>query len=187
MPYKSATLLPMPSTKPTQDREEKRAELIGAARRLFVEDGYEATSMASLARAAGVAPNTIYWYFADKDAVLIAVLDAVLGDALTEYASVAQSPPADQLVWVIDQLQQVRRLVGTVHARIDRSPALDAWHTAFHAGAEDLLRTVLGPRDDPAALEADVTIAVLASEGLLSHSLPREQCRMICERLTAGE
>ena len=81
----------MPANRRQQDREEKRAELLAAARRLFIENGYEATSMAALAKAAGVAGNTIYWYFADKDDVLIAVLDAVLSDALAEYEQVASA------------------------------------------------------------------------------------------------
>jgi AcrR family transcriptional regulator len=176
----------MPSTKPHQDREEKHAELVAAARRLFVEDGYEATSMATLARAAGVAPNTIYWYFSDKDDVLIAVLDAVLADALADYEAVAGSPPGEQLFWVVEQLEQVRRLVTTVHARIDRSEALNAWHAAFHARAEGLLREVLGPRVDPATVDAEVKIAVFTIEGLLTHGLERDQRQAICERLTAG-
>ena len=42
-------------------------EIIAAARTLFIETGYEDTSISRLAAAAGVAPNTIYWYFKDKD------------------------------------------------------------------------------------------------------------------------
>ena len=126
----------MPANRSRQDREEKRLELITAARQLFIKDGYEATPMSALAKAAGVAGNTIYWYFGDKDDVLVAVLDAVLGDAMADYQEVAAQPLEEQLLWVVDTLQQMRRLVVTVHSRAVQSPAVDEWHTAFHLMAE---------------------------------------------------
>jgi AcrR family transcriptional regulator len=175
----------MPPTKPRQDREEKRAELVDAARRLFVEDGYDATSMAALARAAGVAPNTIYWYFGDKDDLLIAVLEAVLADALAEYAHVAERPMVEQVLWTVGRLQALRGLVTTVHARIGRSAALNAWHDAFHATTEGLLRASIAHAVPAEALDAEVRIAVFTVEGLLTHALPEPDQRAICERLAA--
>ena len=61
----------MARNKRPQAADEKRAEIVAAARRLFIDAGYSATSMSRLAKEAGVAPNTIYWYFGDKDDVLI--------------------------------------------------------------------------------------------------------------------
>lgn len=173
----------MPSTKPSQDREEKRGELVAAARRLFIADGYDATSMAALARAAGVAPNTLYWYFGDKDDLLIAVLDAVMADSLAEYAGVADRPIAEQMLWTVRQLQQLQRLVTTVHARIGRSEALSAWHDAFHATTEGLLRASIERTVPAAAIDAEVRIAVFSVEGLLTHPMSEPDQRAICERL----
>ena len=174
----------MPANRPRQDREEKRLELITTARRLFIEDGYEATPMSTLAKAAGVAGNTIYWYFGDKDDVLVAVLDAVLGDAMADYQQVAAQPLERQLLWVVDTLQQLRRLVATVHSRAVQSPAVDEWHTGFHLMAESLFRSALeqagltGPNVD-----AEVKIGVFTIEGLLSHGLDDADQQAICRRL----
>jgi AcrR family transcriptional regulator len=44
----------------------KRATLIKAAERLFVEKGYEATTMDEIASAAGFAKGTLYHYFTNK-------------------------------------------------------------------------------------------------------------------------
>jgi len=174
----------MPANKRQQDREEKRAELLAEARRLFIGDGYEATSMAALAKAAGVAGNTIYWYFTDKDDVLVAVLNAVLSDVLAEYEEVATAPLEDQLGWVVQQLQQMHRLVNTVHARAAHSPAVDAWHNGFHTLAEGLFRTTLERVGvDGADVEAEIKIGVFAIEGLLSHGLDDAQQQAICRRL----
>jgi AcrR family transcriptional regulator len=90
---------------------------VSAARRLFIDDGYEHTPMTNLARAAGVAGNTIYWYFTDKDDVLIAVLNEVMNDAVGACQEIAARPLEEQLLWALGQLRDMRRLVTTVHAR----------------------------------------------------------------------
>ncbi len=175
----------MPANKPHQDREGKRDELIAAARHLFVQDGYDATSMAALARAAGVSPNTLYWYFANKDDLLIAVLDTVLVEALADHQSIAAQPLRQQLLWTVEQLQQMRHLVTTVHARIGESAALHTWHENFHAATEGLLRAALQQRLPAPAIDAEVKIAAFAVEGLLTHQLDAEQQRAICRQLAA--
>ena len=78
----------MPRNRRPQDREEKRAEIVVAARRLFVEEGYDAASMTRIARDAGVVSNTQYWYLQDKDSIFIAVLDAVLADSMASYSEI---------------------------------------------------------------------------------------------------
>lgn len=174
----------MPANKRQQDREAKRGELVAAARHLFIGNGYENTSMATLAKAAGVAGNTIYWYFADKDAVLLAVLDDVLTEALGDYGRVATEPLEDQLVWVVRQLQQMQRLVNTVHARAAHSAAVDEWHNGFHAITEGMFReTLVRAGVDHAGIDVEVKIGVFAVEGLLTHGLDDEQQQAICRRL----
>ena len=174
----------MPSTKPLQDRDEKREELVTAARALFITDGFEATSIAKLAGTVGVTANTVYWYFDDKDALLVAVLDAVLAEAWAEYERVATRPLDAQLEWVVDQLRQMHRLVTTVHARIGRSPTLSSWHDNFHALTEGLLRAALQQSGAaPENLDADVKIGIFTIEGLLIHDLDQPQRRAVCRRL----
>lgn len=182
----SCRALLVPRNKRPQDRAEKRDEIVDAARKLFVEDGYEATPMGRLAKEAGVTPNTIYWYFKDKDEVLVAVLVAVVADALADYQAVADRPIADRLLWVVGQLQSVDRLVKTVHARVDRSPAVDAWHTGFHAFAEGLFRQEVAQIPGAAPVtEAEVQVVVFTVEGMLMHPLSPEEQRVICEALAA--
>ncbi len=174
----------VPRNKRPQASEEKRAEIVAAARELFVDAGYEATPMGRLAATVGVSANTIYWYFADKDDVLIAVLDAVMTDAWAEYQSVAAEPIAARLLWVVRQLQQMNRLVSTVHARAERSPAVAQWHNNFHLLTASVFRFELESSGaDPATLDAEVTIGVFAIEGLLTHPLDEDQQRAICDVL----
>lgn len=48
-----------------------------------------------------MAPNTIYWYFGDKDDVLIAVLDSVMADTWPQYQQVATEPIPARVLWVV--------------------------------------------------------------------------------------
>jgi hypothetical protein len=79
---------------------------------LFIDAGYDATPMGRLATTAGVAANTTYWCFDNKDNVLIAALNDVMADAWTQYQSVAAEPISGRLWWVVHQLQQMSRLVA---------------------------------------------------------------------------
>lgn len=54
--------------------EARRAEIADVALRLWAETGFDQTSVAAIAREAGVAKGTFYLYFESKDALLLDVL-----------------------------------------------------------------------------------------------------------------
>ena len=53
----------------------RRGQILGAATRVFAEKGFRRATTREVARAAGVSEGTIYNYFEDKDALLMAILD----------------------------------------------------------------------------------------------------------------
>jgi len=176
----------MARNKRQQAADEKRAEIVAAARRLFIDDGYESTSMSRLAKEAGVAPNTIYWYFGDKDDVLIAVLTAVLADVWPQYQDVAGEPIAARLLWVLRQLTEMSRLVTTVHARVEYSPALAEWHRNFHLITGSVFRYELESAGvSTPTVDAEVTIGIFTIEGLLMHDHGEAEQRRICDVLAS--
>jgi AcrR family transcriptional regulator len=59
-----------------RQREQTRAAVIDAAGTRFVEQGYAATSIAEIARTAGVSPETVYATFGSKRELLRAVVHA---------------------------------------------------------------------------------------------------------------
>ena len=174
----------MPRNRRPQDREEKRVEIVLAATTLFTESGYDETSMSKVAAAAGVTTNTIYWYFDDKDALLVAVLDHVLGSALADAALGHDQSWVDQMLWAVDRLEQYRRLVTVLHARTAISPLIDTWHDGFHSLVDSLL--VDGFRRAGIA-QADLVpmarIGVFVVEGLLMHPDLGQDRRAIVEAL----
>jgi TetR/AcrR family transcriptional repressor of mexJK operon len=61
---------------------QKRAAILAAARELFLADGFDRASMDAIAAAAAVSKRTVYDYYGDKRALLLAVVEqalAVLG------------------------------------------------------------------------------------------------------------
>lgn len=68
------------SRRKAQSRE-TQAQITEAARKLFMERGYAGASIESIAREAGVAPETVYALFGNKRAILARAVDvAIVGD-----------------------------------------------------------------------------------------------------------
>lgn len=57
----------------------KRAAILGAARELFLAEGFERTSVDAIAALAQVSKRTVYDYFGDKRALLLSVVEQALG------------------------------------------------------------------------------------------------------------
>lgn len=69
---------------PQQKRSiEKKENILDAAMRIYLEQGYLNTSTAQIAKAAGISTGSVYAYFEDKKDILIACLYR-FGDTLTK-------------------------------------------------------------------------------------------------------
>jgi AcrR family transcriptional regulator len=176
----------MPRNRRAVDAEAKHRDLVAAATGLFLADGYDATPIAAVAKEAGVTTNTVYWYFADKEQLLIAVLDTLVDETWRNYRRVARRPPAGRLSWVVGQLQQVSQLIATVHARIEHSERLNDWHDGFHEAVRHQLHSeieALGIAPDRVDIEADIVVFTI--EGLVTHHHDKRRVDAICEAITS--
>ena len=90
-----------PPTRPAlRERYDRRREQVVAdAARLFAERGFQATSMAELTAATGLAAGGLYHYIDGKDDLLIAICDELLEPLLTQAREIvaAEAPPVEQL------------------------------------------------------------------------------------------
>jgi AcrR family transcriptional regulator len=127
-------------------RRETRGRIADAALRLFLEDGYDATTVDAIAEAAGISRRTFFAYFASKDEVVAAwqaaAWDAVLADLL------AVSPDENPLDAVravlvahasLYESEQMRAIDGLMHA----SESLAARKPASYAMQERSLYETL--------------------------------------------
>jgi TetR/AcrR family transcriptional regulator, ethionamide resistance regulator len=74
------------SSRPSGD--DRQMALLATAERLLADRTLREISINDLARGAGISRPTFYFYFASKDAVLLALLDSVVDQALTAHGDV---------------------------------------------------------------------------------------------------
>lgn len=179
----------MPRNRHDRTRQAKRDEILAAASSLFLAQGYDGASMGRIAAAAGLTPNTLYWYFGDKDELFVAVADLYLHRLLQQHATVAERPLEEQFVWLVDALRPVRHLVATVHARVARSPRVAEWHSGFHRQMEALFEEQLTIEVSGARRDAEVAAITFALEGAVTHDLgagaTTALCHVLVQRLAA--
>lgn len=71
-----------------REREEMRLRILEAARKLFLDNGYEKTSIRSIADAIEYSPATIYLYFKDKNELLFALHQEAFQKLIEEFSNV---------------------------------------------------------------------------------------------------
>jgi len=135
-----------------------RREILGAAQRLFEENGYAATTMAAIADEAGVALKTVYLAFETKSGLIRALWDTLLrGEpdiAVAQqpwYLEVLQEPdPVRQLQLNARNStvvkQRVANLLRVIRDGASGDPDVDAlWqliNTDFYANQREIVRSL---------------------------------------------
>lgn len=110
------------SGRQAQARETRR-RIVAAATELFVGQGYAATSVAAIAAAAGVAPQTVHAAFGTKAALLGAAVDVALaGD--DEPVAVFDRPDARSVLSSTSAGDAAARLAATATTLLERAGAL---------------------------------------------------------------
>ncbi|MCW0183258.1 TetR/AcrR family transcriptional regulator [Zavarzinia sp.] len=88
---------PVPPVRRRLAAEERRSQILAAARKLFIEEGVEKTSMRRIASLAGVTPTLIYHHFADKEALLLTVCQAFFRGLIeANEAAIGMVPDEDE-------------------------------------------------------------------------------------------
>jgi AcrR family transcriptional regulator len=130
--------------------------------------------MASVARAAGISSNAVYWYFSSKDELLAAVLRRRQKQAFSRLEAKSAAPLQEQALAVLAELDSIASLTATVHERAEHSPAVAEVHGAFHAEIGAKLREgfeTSGLAEHDASMAAAALIAMV--EGIHLHSPAR--------------
>lgn len=105
-----------------EQAERTRALVLAAATDLFVERGYQGTSIVAVAERARVAPETVYGHFGNKRTLLgEAVRRAVRGG---ETAPVPEQKAPRAIAAATDQREQVRLFAVDIAQRLERAAPL---------------------------------------------------------------
>lgn len=162
------------SEPPTKGEQTRHAILTAAIER-FGRDGYRATSVADIARDAGVSGTLAYAYFPNKEALFLAAVDedaaAVIRDGLSVIGEPGTPDWRQSLIFTlleaVDRHPLARRLLAglepDVTERVLEIPALSELRKAV---AERLREEQLGgtvrPDIDPASIANGIVSIVLS-------------------------
>jgi TetR/AcrR family transcriptional regulator, cholesterol catabolism regulator len=91
-------------------------EIVQLAEQRLREGGYEALSVAALARQLGLAQNAIYWYFPSKDHLFVAALEQMLREIAARKPS-REVGEVERILWFTDQFQALSHLRGAMNER----------------------------------------------------------------------
>jgi AcrR family transcriptional regulator len=177
---------PYTSTLRAEQARNTRARIVEAASTLFTAQGYPATTLDEVARAAGVATDTVLHVFGSKRALLRAVLDvAVGGDAQAVQVLDREGPQAMRRE--SDQRRQIALLAAGMTAQLERiRPLDDILRSAAVVDAEARgLRDDLQLRQRRAAMTQIVTW--IAANGELRNHMPLDDAAAIVWTLTSPE
>ncbi|MEV7323647.1 TetR/AcrR family transcriptional regulator [Streptomyces sp. NPDC093970] len=107
----------------------RRAQILDAARRCFLRDGFHSTSMQDLFAESGLSAGAVYRHFASKDDMILAIAEENMREVLTLVHTVATTRPGGSVGAV---LAEVLDLVSARSAEHDTSRlAVLAWSEAL--------------------------------------------------------
>lgn len=141
--------------------EERRAQIVRGLQRVMAERGYERASVGAIARAAGLAPGLVHYHFANKEAILLALVEHIadrLEQRLERRLQVAGSP-WERLDAFIDALLALDQ---------DADPEAVACWALIGADAQrlpDVRALYQGAVERQVARLTDLVAEVLAAEG----------------------
>lgn len=77
----------------------RRDEILLAAKKLFLKEGYEATTIRRIADVVGVSAPALYLYFRDKEAIMLALCDQTFGHLIERMSEIEKRgmPPIERL------------------------------------------------------------------------------------------
>jgi AcrR family transcriptional regulator len=156
-------------------RDARREQILAAARRCFLRDGFHETSMQDLFAESGLSSGAVYRYFASKEDMILAIAEENLRDVTALIHALATSRHGEGLGAA---LAEVLEVVRDKHAQSDlgamavlvwsealRSPALakqfDVMLGQMRADLADVVRAHQARDGLPREANADALTALL--------------------------
>jgi AcrR family transcriptional regulator len=174
----------MPRTRTDIERVAKEAEILDAAQRRLRDGGYDALSVAAIARELGIAQNAVYWYFPSKDHLFVAALERMLRDI------VARKPPRQRsleskVLWFAERLAELQDVRAAMHERARVSPVVADFAVRLNDTWRRMLTNVIRSRVPEENLEVTADTLLATLQGALFQPMePARRRRLIRHALT---
>ncbi|MBJ7328447.1 MAG: TetR/AcrR family transcriptional regulator [Solirubrobacteraceae bacterium] len=129
--------------------------IVDAGARVLVAHGYEGASTNRIAAEAGVSPGSLYQYFPNKDAIVLAVVQAyrerIERDIADELTKMLDDPPDDVVPGIlgalVDALSREPEILRAIVEKVPHHTGLDTF-AQFERRIGDLMRGYLMMRRD---------------------------------------
>jgi len=153
--------------------EEKRQQILQAASRCFMRDGFRGASTSNICAEAKISPGHLYHYFSSKEAIVRAMAESRLAQAAEHLGTTARGPDVvTAFLEVIESGVGVREpsanaLMLDLLAESARNPAVGGIlrenHREMRTLLADLLRTGQERGQIDLTLDPDVATSILVS------------------------
>ncbi|WP_018501517.1 TetR/AcrR family transcriptional regulator [Parafrankia discariae] len=175
----------MPRNRQEVPREERIDALLAVAEQQFLARGFAGTSIAEIARAAGIEPGSVYWYFRSKDHAFAAVLNRLLDGEVDRIAELP-GEAAQKLFAALDSVERRRTLHPCVAERAPHAPPIMEYHERLHEWLHGLALSAVAdlvPEPDH-EIAADAVVATI--EGGLANPAPSRPTSHLVRYLLAS-
>lgn len=175
----------------TQNKEERRAQILNAAGRLFARFGLKKTSLEDIAESVGLAKTSIYYYFPKKEDLFKAVIQNESETLLLKLREAINQSPTPQLkirAYFITRMEYLKELMNlyqlTSPEARELMPMIERERNRFFKSEKDLMLEILTEGIDKQIFEIGnpefASVAVIASMRGLEPALLLYQDRDLC-------
>lgn len=146
-----------------RQKEARRAAMLGAAARLFSQEGYARTTFEEIAAAAGFGVATVYKYFPSKERIVIALLQPDWDRMAVRAERIIEQPPPDPAEAMVRLISTYGELGGhnwasrellrlVIFPGLGNRGVLRSWVIDSDRRAQQLIRALLRKQQDCGAL-----------------------------------
>ncbi len=168
----------MPRTRPELNREYKIIEILEVAERRLQEGGFEALSMAGIARDLGLAQNAIYWYFPSRAELFVAVLRRIL-EGIAARKPRGKVDVVERILWWTDQFAPLYAFHSAMQEQARESPVVADFARQLDEVLDRMLANAFRGRVSEGQLPLAVDSFRVTVTGAYAQGLSRQRRRKL--------
>jgi AcrR family transcriptional regulator len=152
--------------RPQEHLDARRRQILDAARRSFIRNGFHATSMQDVLTEAELSAGAVYRYFKGKNDIIAAIVTEALAEVASTFDTQdpGEPPDLDDIVDLVLQVerpplagsQESARLLVQIWAEALRSPALAGQLTEVMAATRGVIGRLVSRHQERGLLRSDV-------------------------------
>lgn len=147
--------------------EARRQQVLDAAKHCFHNHGFHSASMALIARTSGMSVGHIYHYFANKEAIIEAIVAADEAEKLARFESFRQAP--DVLLAMIEQVD------SGVERIMDMGNSVLLMEVLAEASRNEEIAALVNASDKASQIQLQELIAIIWRSHHPDTDLPSEE------------